>query len=165
MTTVFTFCTGKLRQEILVDPAQDVLGAVLGVAQADGADQIDQLAQPGLVERGAGGFGIQRDIFDVQYHYYSVYAADLDGDGDIDVLSVGDGIIAWHENRDGAGDFGPQQVITTEADSARSVYAADLDGDGDIDVLSASRRDDKIAWYENLTPASPNAAQVWLFYR
>ena len=31
-----------------------------------------------------------------------------------------------------------------------------MDGDGDIDVLSASDRDDKIAWYENLTE-SPNA--------
>jgi hypothetical protein len=31
------------------------------------------------------------------------------------------------------------------------VYATDLDGDGDVDVLSASVRDDKIAWYENLS--------------
>ena len=29
-----------------------------------------------------------------------------------------------------------------------------VDGDGDTDVLSASRDDDKIAWYENTTPAA-----------
>ncbi len=60
--------------------------------------------------------------------------------------------------------FGPQRVITTAADGAVSVHAADLDGDGDIDVLSASRWDDKIAWYENLTPHH-NTAQLWPFYR
>ncbi|HSW00408.1 MAG TPA: VCBS repeat-containing protein [Sedimentisphaerales bacterium] len=79
-----------------------------------------------------------------------VYAADLDGDGDLDVLSAseGDDKIAWYAN-DGAGRFGPQQVITREADYAQCVYAADLDSDGDLDVLSASWRDNKIAWYAN----------------
>jgi L-ascorbate metabolism protein UlaG (beta-lactamase superfamily) len=85
---------------------------------------------------------------------YDVHAADLDGDGDLDVLSAsyGDDKITWYEN-DGEADpaFTPQagHVITTKADGARSVHAADLDGDGDPDVLSASYGDDKIAWYEN----------------
>lgn len=82
----------------------------------------------------------------------SVFAADLDEDGDIDVLSATfNGIIAWYENVDGQGTFGPQQIITTNAENARSVHAADLDGDGDNDVLSASIIGHKIAWYENLT--------------
>jgi hypothetical protein len=80
-----------------------------------------------------------------------VYAIDLDGDGDADVLSASfnDDKIAWYENL-GGGAFGPQQVITTEADGAYSVYATDLDLDGAVDVISASDYDDKIAWYENL---------------
>jgi hypothetical protein len=96
----------------------------------------------------------------------SVYATDLDGDGDADVLSASDydDKIAWYENL-GGGTFGPQQVITTSANQPYSVYAADLDGDGDADVLSASSVDDKIAWYEKFTgigvrycsPASPNS--------
>jgi hypothetical protein len=80
----------------------------------------------------------------------SVFAADVDGDGHIDVLSASydDGRIAWYEN-DGSGGF-TAHTITTGADSASfSVFAADVDGDGDMDVLSASRSDDKIAWYEN----------------
>ena len=78
-----------------------------------------------------------------------VIAADLDGDGDMDVLSASrlDGKIAWYEN-DGNENF-TTHIITESADDARSVFAADLDGDGDWDVLSASAGDDKIAWYEN----------------
>ena len=90
-----------------------------------------------------------------------VYAADLDGDGDLDVLSASedDDKIAWYEN-DGSGNFGDQQVITTSAAGAESVYAADLDGDGDLDVLSASYRDNKIAWYENDGSGTFGAQQV-----
>lgn len=82
----------------------------------------------------------------------SVYAADIDGDGDLDVLSAseGDDKIAWYDNTDSAGTFGVQQSITTNANGANAVYASDLDGDGDMDVLSASSNDDKIAWYENI---------------
>ena len=79
----------------------------------------------------------------------TVYATDMDGDGDIDILSASanDNKIAWYEN-DGSENF-TENTITTSASSAISVYATDIDGDGDVDVLSASNSDDKIAWYEN----------------
>jgi len=81
----------------------------------------------------------------------SVFAVDMDGDGDMDVLSASlfDNKIAWYEN-DGNQNF-TAHTITTDANGASSVYAADVDGDGDMDVLSASVGDDKIAWYERTT--------------
>ena len=87
-------------------------------------------------------FGSQRVITNSAEFASSVYATDLDGDGDADVLSASatDDKIAWYENL-GGGSFGLQQVITTAADAAYSVYATDLDGDGDADVLSASFND------------------------
>jgi len=87
----------------------------------------------------------------------SVYAADVDGDGDVDVLSASedDDKLAWYENGGGSLPAFTEHVITTDADGAWSVYAADVDGDGDVDVLSASRDDDKIAWYENEGGLSP----------
>ena len=79
----------------------------------------------------------------------SVYAIDVDSDGDMDILSASrlDNKIAWYEN-DGNEVFS-SRTITTDASGAESVYAEDVDGDGDMDVLSASRFDDKITWYEN----------------
>jgi hypothetical protein len=75
----------------------------------------------------------------------SVFAADVDSDGDMDVLSasVNDDKIAWYEN-DGSQNFTPHTISTT-ADGAQSVFAADVDGDGDMDVLSASSSDTKTA--------------------
>jgi hypothetical protein len=81
----------------------------------------------------------------------SVFAADVDGDGDLDALSaaVYANEIAWHENVDHVGGSWRTRVITRHARNAFSVWGSDLDGDGDVDALSASAADDKIAWYEN----------------
>ena len=100
---------------------------------------------------GQGSFGSQNIITTSVIGASSVFSIDIDGDGDMDVLSASwwDDKIAWYENLDGLGTFGPQIIISNNADYANSVYAKDLDGDGDIDVLSASTSDNKLAWYEN----------------
>ena len=98
-----------------------------------------------------------------------VHAADLDGDGDADVLSSSetDNKIAWYENM-GVGGFSSQRILTTAAEGARSVLAEDLDGDGDADVLWVSTKyydeegyiDSKVAWHENLGGGSFSTERV-----
>jgi hypothetical protein len=70
----------------------------------------------------------------------AVHGADIDRDGDLDVLSASwqDNTIAWYENDGVSPPAWTEHVITTSATLARSVYAADVDGDGDADVLSAT---------------------------
>ena len=88
---------------------------------------------------------------------YSVYAKDVDGDGDTDILgaSSGDSDITWWENPGGAattdGTPWTEHTIDGSFTGAASVYAADVDGDGDTDVLGASAADSDIAWWENKT--------------
>jgi hypothetical protein len=99
-----------------------------------------------------GNYGQQKVVTDLAVGASSVHAADLDGDGDADIISGGastyDSDVSWYEN-DGQGNFGAQQVISADVQGTDSVFAADIDGDGDLDVLSASREDDKVAWYPN----------------
>ena len=82
----------------------------------------------------------------------SIFAIDIDGDGDIDLVSASynDNKIAWYENTDGQGAFSNEIIISTSAIGAASVFATDIDGDGDVDVISASLGDSTIAWYENI---------------
>ena len=81
----------------------------------------------------------------------SVFAADMDGDGDMDIVSASqiDDTIAFYENNGAADPTWAATDIATSADVAFSVYAADMDGDGDMDIVSASSGDNTIAWYEN----------------
>ncbi len=97
-----------------------------------------------------GTFGSQQIISENAPGAYSVFATDIDGDGDIDIIAASyfDDTIGWFANN-GQGSFASRQIISTLADGVSSVYGADADGDGDMDVFSASALDDKIAWYEN----------------
>ena len=148
-------------QRVITTAADNALSVFAADLDGDGDPDVlsasffdDKIAwYENRLDEASADFGPQRVITTAANGAFSVFAADLDGDGDPDVLSASrfDDKIAWYENRldEASADFGPQQVITTAANSARSVFAVDLDGDGDPDVLSASPDDDKIAWYEN----------------
>ncbi len=84
---------------------------------------------------------IVKDSFDIPT---SVFPADLDGDGDQDLITSdwNTAIVAWHEN-DGAGNF-TMRMLDEHTAGTSSVFATDVDGDGDNDVLAASYYYDEI---------------------
>jgi len=104
---------------------------------------------------GQGNFGPQHTIATNLGEVWSIFAADLNSDGSIDVLTGawGSGEVAWFENQNGLGSFGPKQIINPNVLGTTKVYAEDIDLDGDMDVLSASLRpasQGKNVWHENL---------------
>ncbi|HBC05397.1 MAG TPA: hypothetical protein DC015_14660, partial [Aequorivita sp.] len=107
-----------------------------------------------VVCTGRGQFGSQRIIYMDNGLVTSALAADLDGDGDLDVVSgsrTGSYNIAWFENLDGLGNFGTENIVENNLfDEVYSIFLADLDGDGDMDILTTAFSLDKIIWYENL---------------
>jgi hypothetical protein len=54
LAALLAFGTGKLGEEVLIHAAQDILGSIRLVAQADVAHQVDQLAESRLVEPRVG---------------------------------------------------------------------------------------------------------------
>ncbi len=97
-------------------------------------------------------FGEQQILNSNALQANSVFAIDIDGDEDVDVLSASPGntTIAWYENLDNDGTFSEPHIISDNLEGAWEVYADDLDNDGDIDVLALSANDHKLGWYENL---------------
>ncbi|MEL6106616.1 MAG: FG-GAP-like repeat-containing protein, partial [Planctomycetota bacterium] len=100
----------------------------------------------------SGLFIEQQVVSDSETGASSVSAADINGDGRVDVISSRGNDLVWHEN-DGAENFTENSIDTFDGRVSASI-AADLDGDGDVDVVSATNfqnnvTDRGIFWHEN----------------
>ncbi|WP_271855736.1 T9SS type A sorting domain-containing protein [Patiriisocius marinus] len=104
---------------------------------------------------GLGAFSTKKSISTNDIEVVSAFVADLDNDGDNDILTASANFqtrIHWYENLDGLGMFSDkQEIFNLENGSVATASAADLDNDGDMDPISSTFIDDKIAWYENFT--------------
>ena len=80
-----------------------------------------------------------------------VQAADLDGDGDLDIIGVSSPKAYWWENADGEGTDWDRHDISEAFETYTSLTTADMDGDGDLDIVSNSAAAGKAGakWYEN----------------
>ena len=122
------------------------------------ADAISWWKNP--LNKGSMSWGTQSTITTNADDARSIHAADLDNDGDLDVLSAsfGDNTIAWYESNGGDNPTFVENIITSDSTyalQANSVYASDLDNDGDLDVLWGGVNLGKIYWAENDGAADP----------
>ena len=100
---------------------------------------------------GSGLSWTEHIINDVFEEPDRVSSADIDNDGDIDVLvaySI-DWRICWFENVDGCGSSWTLHHVWMD-EGFFSAYPSDVDGDGDVDILGAVFDLGKIIWWENL---------------
>jgi hypothetical protein len=88
---------------------------------------------------------------DIQQSYprpWSISAADVDGDSDMDVVShayEGQDISWWENN--GSQSFTRHTIASPIL--PLDIQTCDLDGDGDVDVVAALYGENRYAWYEN----------------
>ena len=94
-----------------------------------------------------GQIGFESNVL-IESPAISIFAMDIDGDNDKDIVAGNLSAVYWIEHIDGQGTFGPKQNIGTGNES-KSLFAIDIDGDGDIDVVSCDG-DDKVVWYKNI---------------
>jgi len=92
-----------------------------------------------------------------------VQAADLDGDGDLDlavaVFGYARGQILWLENL-GEGRFREHELLS--APGTIHVPLADYDGDGDIDIAAIVSQDEEELWgFENLGGGKFRGRRLW----
>jgi hypothetical protein len=133
-------------------------------ADVDGDGDMDVLGAANVADdiawwentNGAGTAWTERTVDASFDGAYDVYAADVDGDGDLDVLGAAAiaNDITWWENTNGAGTAWTEHTVDGSFGGAGSVYAADVDGDGDLDVLGAANADGYVNWWENTGPCN-----------
>lgn len=95
---------------------------------------------------------VKHDVAQGPHFPNALAAADIDDDGDLDLLSgtYYDGEIAWWENLDGNGRSWLMHLVASGFPLPYAVGAADMDSDGALDIYSAVFGGDKIVWWRNV---------------
>lgn len=85
------------------------------------------------------GMTSRRALGKIDRTSYTVKLADLDGDGDLDIIQASDKLKNQIFYNDGKGNFGAPKLFGSIASNTRSIQIADLNGDGHLDILEICR--------------------------
>ena len=132
------------------------LDIVLGVSNGNGLYWKEHLD-------GNGTFGSRQTISASITQARTQRLGDIDGDGDLDIVTNGLGTerLSWFENTDGQGDFSMQHIIEDSGLYENFFELADLDGDDDLDIVSS--KDKQLIWRENLDGLGNYSSPTTLF--
>lgn len=116
----------------------------------------------------AGEIQFSERLISRDYTYaYGIHAADLDGDGDLDLVSADareHAALYWYEN-DGKGSFtrhtifAHPQVMEQELVRMERHVTADINGDGRLDIVIVDNSAGDVRWFEN--SGTPRDGKPW----
>ncbi|MDF1694783.1 MAG: FG-GAP-like repeat-containing protein [Saprospiraceae bacterium] len=100
---------------------------------------------------GKGTFSDQILITEYAKGATELELADIDGDGDLDMVCAHNyrDELFWFENVNGLVEFGPKKLLDS-ATNILDLEVRDLDDDGYLDIIAASGDENQIIWYRNL---------------
>jgi hypothetical protein len=104
------------------------------------------------IQDGNNPIGWNKQIIDDAFAgAHEVKAADIDGDGHLDVVAAGaeNHQIAWWHNSGEDSITWTKHIIRNNAYGARSVFPVDIDFDGDMDILAAVFSSDDMLLFVN----------------
>ena len=160
----------------------DVTGAEdMAPADFDGDGDVDvAVSKPSQLwwyenQDGLGDFGTANPVaFQASAAFDSIEAADLDTDGDQDILTAagfgGISKVRWHENRTGTGTFNQalDLAVVVSFMDFEFAKAADIDGDGDLDVYALANpqsgpstvNPSSLFWIDNVSGTAAFSGQI-----
>ncbi|MBN1825506.1 MAG: T9SS type A sorting domain-containing protein [Candidatus Eisenbacteria bacterium] len=119
----------------------------------DSADSVSWLALPGQIAlRSVRRVPVETLITDAYMGSFGVHAADVDGDGDMDVIGAADfsGLVLVWLNQGTDPPTWTEQTVDDDFAHCQDVWPADLDGDGDVDIVgNATGTLNRIVYWEN----------------
>lgn len=98
-----------------------------------------------------GTFSAKKVLTSTSRDFVTTAIADLDRDGDADIIATGGGPLIWFENL-GDGNFSAQKIISEEGDTIFNIVTGDIDHDGDPDLIASQWSAGRFVWYRNTTP-------------
>ena len=81
--------------------------------------------------------------------FFTGVGADLDGDGDVDAVSVDSSALRWYDNDGGAPSGWTGRDIATGLTFPQLYEAGDINGDGDVDLLARTDVSAVLRWYDS----------------
>jgi hypothetical protein len=139
------FYSNRASYPISMEP---FITAGIAVGDIDGDGDLDMIeangrhwAQANYVYFNAENRGLtsRYKLEDIERTAYTVKLADIDGDGDLDIVQASDKMKNQIFYNDGRGQFGPAQLFGSAQSNTRSIEIADLNGDGALDILEICR--------------------------
>jgi hypothetical protein len=98
---------------------------------------------------GQGAFGPRQEVTNFAYQAASAHAADMDGDGDADVVGASLNLgVAWYRNVGGGAFATPPLVDVIGGGRPPHAVTGDLNRDGRLEVVLAQDLDSDVSWVE-----------------